>query len=169
MNKLIEKIEKRIGAISELIRPIGWSKKIEVVETKAVLDIIHEEAKTYNELAKGDLISRQDVMEMLTNIELSCTVIPITEAKPQLKDIPSVQNACNDGWIPCSEHYPTTEEYILLSFTNFSVPVVGRWEEDKEGGAFYIGDDTESCVSQGLIVNAWQQLPPVYQPKGELI
>lgn len=36
----------------------------------------------------SDLISRQKVMEMLTKIELSCTQIPITEAKLGLRDIP---------------------------------------------------------------------------------
>lgn len=35
------------------------------------------------------LIDADDVMEMLTNIELSCTVIPITEAKLALRDIPT--------------------------------------------------------------------------------
>lgn len=37
----------------------------------------------------GRLIYADDVMEMLTNVELSCTVIPITEAKLKLKDIPT--------------------------------------------------------------------------------
>ena len=37
----------------------------------------------------GRLIDADDVMEMLTNIELSCTVIPITEAKLRLRDIPT--------------------------------------------------------------------------------
>lgn len=47
-------------------------------------------------------------------------------------------------WIPCEERFPDTKDYILLSFSNFSVPVIGRWEEDEEGGAFYIGDEMES-------------------------
>ena len=37
----------------------------------------------------SDLISRQAVMEMLTSIELSHTVIPITEAKLGLKELPT--------------------------------------------------------------------------------
>ena len=37
----------------------------------------------------GRLIDADDVMEMLTNIELSCTVIPINEAKLRLRDIPT--------------------------------------------------------------------------------
>ena len=66
------------------------------------------------------------------------------------------------GWIPCSERFPGTDEYILLSFENFSIPVVGRYEEDEEGGEFYVGDEDESCVKHGLFVNAWMPLPEPY-------
>ena len=64
----------------------------------------------------------------------------------------------NNGWIPCSERLPENGNYIL-SFENFSVPMVGRYEEDETGGAFYIGDEDETCISQDLFVNAWQPLP----------
>lgn len=67
------------------------------------------------------------------------------------------------GWIPCEEKYPDNSNYILLSFSNFPVPTVGRWEENDYGGAFYIGDEMESCVSCGLFVNAWQPLPSQYK------
>ena len=73
----------------------------------------------------------------------------------------------NNGWITCSERLPETEEYILLSFENFSVPIVGRYEEDEEGGAFYAGDEEETCASQGMFANAWQPLPESYKPKVE--
>ena len=72
-----------------------------------------------------------------------------------------------DGWIPVEEELPETDKYILLSFSNFSIPCVGRYEEDENGGAFYVGDDDESCVSQDMFVNAWQTLPHPFQPKGE--
>ena len=65
------------------------------------------------------------------------------------------------------EELPETDKYILLSFSNFSIPCVGRYEEDENGGEFYVGDDDESCVSQDMFVNAWTNLPDPYQPKGE--
>lgn len=68
-----------------------------------------------------------------------------------------------DNWIPVTERYPDTENYILLSFSNFSIPLVGRYEEDENGGAFYVGDEDESCVSQDLFVNAWMKLPKQYE------
>ena len=66
------------------------------------------------------------------------------------------------GWIPVEERYPENDNYILLSFKNFSCPQVGRYEEDENGGAFYLGDEQETCVSQDLFVNAWQPLPKSY-------
>ena len=76
-------------------------------------------------------------------------------------------NVGSNGWIPVEEELPETDKYILLSFSNFSIPCVGRYEEDENGGAFYIGDETESCVKQDMFVNAWMNLPTPYQPKGE--
>lgn len=75
------------------------------------------------------------------------------------------EQAKENGWISCEERYPDTSEYILLSFSNFSLTVVGRYEEDSEGGAFYVGDENESCASYVMFVNAWQQLPEVYSPE----
>lgn len=71
------------------------------------------------------------------------------------------QLAAGAGWIP-ADNPPKPDEYILLSFENFSVPMVGRYEVDENGGAFYIGDEEEPCVSQNVFVNAWQPLPEPY-------
>ena len=70
----------------------------------------------------------------------------------------------NDGWISIDERLPDTNDYILLSFSNFAIPVVGRYETEKDGsGAFYVGDELETCVSQMLFVNAWMELPKPYK------
>lgn len=72
----------------------------------------------------------------------------------------------NDGWIPVEERLPEDNRYILLSFENFSLPLVGRYEENEEGGAFYIGDcdEEDTCISNDLYVNAWMSLPEPYRP-----
>ena len=68
------------------------------------------------------------------------------------------------GWIDVDQELPKDDKYILLSFSNFSVPAIGRYEEDKDGGgAFYIGDEDETCVTQDMIVNAWMPLPKCYE------
>lgn len=75
----------------------------------------------------------------------------------------------NDGWIPVEDQdrLPKDDEYILLSFENFDLPMVGRYKANKEGGAFYLGDcdEEDTCISQDLYVNAWQPLTKPYRPK----
>lgn len=70
-----------------------------------------------------------------------------------------------DRWIPVGqeEKKPPEEGYILLSFENCSLPEIGRYAGDENGGAFYAGDDEESCISMGLAVNAWRPLPEQYR------
>lgn len=70
-------------------------------------------------------------------------------------------------WIPVEERLPELGEYVLISFSNFSVPAIGRYGEDEEGGAWFIGDETESLVSQDMFVNAWMPLPEPYRAEVE--
>lgn len=71
-------------------------------------------------------------------------------------------------WIPITQRVPDSSRYILLSFENFSVPMVGRYEEDEEGGAFYVGDDFEPLSKSGVFVNAWMELPKCYKEPKEI-
>lgn len=67
-------------------------------------------------------------------------------------------------WIDVDMDVPADSRYVLLSFSNFSVPQIGRYEEDEDGGGnFCLGDETETCQSQDLYVNAWMPLPECYQ------
>ena len=66
-------------------------------------------------------------------------------------------------WIPCSERLPEDESYILVSFENFTMPDIARYEEDDEGGTFYPGDDEKSYSSYGLFVIDWMPLPEPYR------
>lgn len=67
------------------------------------------------------------------------------------------------------ERLPEPGKYILLSFSNFSLPIIGRYEADQEGGTFYLGDcdEGDTCVSQDLFVNAWMPLPEPYRLEGK--
>ena len=70
-------------------------------------------------------------------------------------------------WIPANEP-PETDDYVLLSFANFSLPMIGRYERDEDGGgAWYLGDcdEGDTCVSQNLFVNAWMPLPEAYKER----
>lgn len=65
-------------------------------------------------------------------------------------------------WIPVEERFPDTDDYILISFENFSIPAIGRYEVDEEGGAFYVGNDDLTCANDDLFANAWMPLPELY-------
>ena len=72
----------------------------------------------------------------------------------------------DDGWIPVEERLPEDNKYILLSFSNFELQIVGRYDKDEEGnGAFYIGDcdEQDTCIANDLYVNAWRPLPAPYR------
>ena len=70
-------------------------------------------------------------------------------------------------WIPISERLPEEEEYILLSFENYTGLDIGRYEKDGENDKFYPGDDEETYAHYGLVVNAWMPLPEPYKEKTE--
>lgn len=59
-----------------------------------------------------------------------------------------------DEWRSLDE-LPKEGEYILVSFANFTLPDIGRYED----GIFYPGDETKSYKLYGLIVNGWRPLP----------
>ena len=62
------------------------------------------------------------------------------------------------NWIPIDERVPEDDNYVLLSFSNFGVPKVGRYED----GKFYAGDDDSPLIDVGVVVNAWMPLPKCY-------
>lgn len=42
-----------------------------------------------------------------------------------------------NGWIPIEERLPETDDYILVSFSNYTLPDIGRYEADKDGGGAF--------------------------------
>ena len=67
-------------------------------------------------------------------------------------------------WIPVDKRLPDVDEYILVSFENFSVPMIGRYTvDDDDNGTFRVGDGDYSFAQHDLYVNAWQPLPEPYR------
>lgn len=74
------------------------------------------------------------------------------------------QDEEENRWIPVSERLPDPDEYILVSFENFSVPMIGKYTvDDEDNGTFRIGDEVDSFVDNDLFVNAWMPLPKPYK------
>lgn len=67
-------------------------------------------------------------------------------------------------WIPTEVKLPKNDEYVLVSFANFSIPDIGRYAEDEDGGGtFFPGDSEQSFSQYDLFVNAWMPLPECYE------
>ena len=101
----------------------------------------------------------------ISKIENEMQMVEITEANVDIQKI--IKRLEVDGcWCPVDEGVPSDDRYVLLSFENFSLPTVGRYEEDEDGGgAFYVGDDDICCGNYELFVNAWMELPKAYKAK----
>lgn len=66
------------------------------------------------------------------------------------------------GWIPITEAVPPNSDDIILSFAGYESTAVGRYEEDEEGGTFYLNEDDIACSNYGIFVNAWMPFPKGY-------
>ena len=67
-------------------------------------------------------------------------------------------------WIPVSERLPDPGKYILVSFENFLIPMIGIYTaDDDDGGTFRISDEDDSFLEHDLYVNAWMELPERYE------
>lgn len=99
-------------------------------------------------------------------LEMAANTIEELSAKLATANMERSSAHYNSGWIPVSERLPEDDNYILMSFVNFSLPMVGRYEKSEDGsGAFYLGDcdEDDTCVANGLFVNAWMPLPELYK------
>ncbi len=101
---------------------------------------------------------------MKSNYDFLEFLIKMLDKQPTVYDVDKVVEEYNNRWIPVStEQFPDTDRYILLSFGNYSVCAIGRYED----GAFYVGDEDTSLSSIGVFVNAWMELPKCYEESEE--
>lgn len=70
------------------------------------------------------------------------------------------QDEKENGWIPVSERLPDPDKYVLVSFENLPIPMIGIYTvDDDDGGTFRISDEDDSFLEHNLYVNAWMELP----------
>ena len=61
--------------------------------------------------------------------------------------------------------FPDNERNVLVSFSNFSLSIIGQWRVDESGaGCWYLGDTDETFLSEDLYVDGWWELPK--KPEG---
>lgn len=74
------------------------------------------------------------------------------------------QDEKENGFIPVDEKLPDPDKYILVSFENFPIPMIGIYTvDDDDGGTFRISDEDDSFLEHDLYVNAWTELPEPYR------
>jgi hypothetical protein len=75
-------------------------------------------------------------------------------------------------WFPVSESLPELDDdgyskYVLVSFSNFTLPCIGQLRKTDGENHWYEGDDEKALDSFGLHVNAWMPLPEPYKAESE--
>ena len=76
----------------------------------------------------------------------------------------AIERLKSTNWIPVDERLPDPDEHILVSFINFSLPMIGRYTvDDDDGGTFRVGNEDTSFCEHDLYVNAWMPLPELYK------
>lgn len=127
----------------------------DLISKAAVIEAIHESLYPYVYGGEdGDPVSDFEDAIFTINKAICTAVRALPSAQPE------------QCWIPCSERFPDVNkdgesDYIMLNFSNYSLPIIGRYQVDD---AFYNGDDDKPLVSYGLFVNAWMPLPEPYNP-----
>lgn len=102
-----------------------------------------------NEIPLGD----EPPIENFVIVDTLDEVLSIIDEQPKVGE-----------WISVAERLPDVDEYILVSFANFSVPMIGRYTvDDTDSGTFRVGDEDDSFVQHDLYVNAWMPLPEPYE------
>lgn len=133
----------------------------DVIYNKAIDDFVEEISKVKYSSKNFDNYGYNDDYYDVVDFD---DIKKIAEQLNAVEIVQEVAEEYNCGWIPVYEKLPPDDSYILLSFSNFSVPIVGRYEEDEDGGGnFFAGDEDEPLISQDLFVNAWMPLPKCYE------
>lgn len=77
--------------------------------------------------------------------------------------IENMDDEKENGWIPVSERLPEPGKYVLVSFESFTLPMIGIYTVDDNGGTFRVDDEDDSFLEHNLYVNAWRGLPERYK------
>lgn len=111
---------------------------------------------------KDRLSDYHDFMKKLVDDHQMILTSDVSEMIEQLKD-DLEQDEKENGWIPVSERLPSPGKYVLVSFENFTLLMIGIYTVDDDGGTFRISDKDDSFLEYDLYVNAWMELPKCYR------
>lgn len=80
----------------------------------------------------------------------------------------TVERGSRMQWHPADEPPEIDEshesDFILLNVSNFYLPIVGFYAEDRKGdGVYYSYDSSTPLIEDDLFVTAWMPLPEKYE------
>lgn len=121
--------------------------------TEEMSQIIHEALCKLREYENTEMTPEE--VKSLTNFEETQTyrlLVKLNEEQEKHK------------WVPITEALPDPDKQVLLSFSNASFVMIGRYTvDDDDGGTFRVGDMDETFVEHDVFVNAWMKLPEPYR------
>ena len=110
-------------------------------------------------------MTKKEAIRILS--EMDCNDPEVADVKEAVSMAVRALEVQNDDWTEIIEDDPDTfppvdeegfSEYVLLSFENFTLPLIGMYRVDEKGGTFC--DDIDMPLNRfGLIVNAWRPMP----------
>jgi hypothetical protein len=160
-NAEFERTHENLRGCQEFKKLAGWLREL----------------KAYKEQEPcADAISRADAIKMTENAQIIsdgeycgyCTddinIDALPSVTPKQKTV---------EWIPVSERLPELDDdgcstFVLVSFSNFTLPCIGQLRKTDGENHWYEGDDEKALDSFGLHVNAWMPLPEPYKAESEV-
>lgn len=94
--------------------------------------------------------------------EIQMEIKAYTDIANGVKDMPTIDPSpiWHETYDDDPESFPDDDRTVLVSFENFSLPMLGQWRHDPDiGGAWYIGDTDETFIENDLFVDGWWELP----------
>ena len=94
-------------------------------------------------------------------------IISVECVMKNIKAMPTIEPEL--VWHECFDEdpasFPDNERNVLVSFSNFSLSILGQWRVDEDGaGCWYLGNTDETFLSEDLYVDGWWELPK--KPEG---
>ena len=139
----------------------------------------HTETHACDCISRQGAIDADELMELLTTAirnmkgiakligaeddpEIKMKIKAYTDIANWVKDAPTIEPELT--WHECFDDdpasFPDNERNVLVSFSNFSLSIIGQWRVDEDGaGCWYLGDTDETFLSEDLFVDGWWELP----------
>lgn len=124
-----------------------------------VLGVIDAVPNAKEHIKNGDLIRRQDVLNMIIVAGECEPDLGYTHLHNVVENIPSADRPT--GWIPCSERLPENSGYVLISIAGDIE--FGAYDRQNSDWAIWC----DSCWNKGKRADAWMPMPKPYREDGE--